>query len=322
MKRINSIIASLLTFIFVLSPVQAQEADNSVLFKVSGNGLKAPSYIMGSFHYIDGRTLTSFPHLDEVYGQVEQCCFETDMDYVPTSADSTSQQAQPQMQLTDVMLPYDSTYTKILGAEKAKVISSLMSSIAQSTGIPDLKPAFAKQIIQAGSLVRMLGLTMELASTGFQQMDYFYHSKAKSDGKLIAWLESPETQQAILNKMAEQKKSQKEDDMVKQMNDLYDYCVGYEKSMETYDRIHAAYHEGKGMDVINNLLQSSESNNSVASLMNVDERNAAWVAKMPDMLKAHPTLFIVGLAHLLPYHGAEGIVERLRKLGYEVTPMN
>ena len=67
---------------------------------------------------------------------------------------------------------------------------------------------------------------------------------------------------------------------------------------------------------------AQEADNSTASLMNVDERNAAWVAKMPDMLKAHPTLFIVGLAHLLPYHGAEGIVERLRKLGYEVTPMN
>lgn len=317
MKTIQLLIA----FTFILSPVFAQEADNAVFFKVTGNGLKAPSYIMGSFHYIDGRTLADFPHLSEVYGQVEQCCFETDMDYVPTSADGTSQQAQPQMQLTDIMLPYDSTYTKILGEEKAKVINSMIANVAQAS-IPDVKPAYAKQIIQAGSLLRMLGLTMELASTGFQQMDYYYHSKAKSDGKLIAWLESPDTQQAILNKMAEQKTSQKEDDMVKQMNDLYDYCAGYDKSMETYDRIHAAYHEGKGMDVINNLLQSSESNNSVASLMNVDERNAAWVDKMPDILKAHPTLFIVGLAHLLPYHGAEGIVARLRKLGYEVTPMN
>lgn len=314
------IIQLLIAFTFILSPVFAQEADNAVFFKVTGNGLKAPSYIMGSFHYIDGRTLADFPHLSEVYGQVEQCCFETDMDYVPTSADGTSQQAQPQMQLTDIMLPYDSTYTKILGEEKAKVINSMIANVAQAS-IPDLKPAYAKQIIQAGSLLRMLGLTMELASTGFQQMDYYYHSKAKSDGKLIAWLESPETQQAILNKMAEQKTSQKEDDMVKQMNDLYDYCANYDSLMTTYDKIHTSYHAGKGLDVINSLPSASGTDNQTASLMNVDERNTAWISQMPEIFKTHPTLFIVGLAHLLPYHGTEGIISRLRKLGYEVTAL-
>lgn len=316
MKKCFRLIFSWIAFVAAMTSAFGQVEDNAVLFKVSGNGLKAPSYIMGSFHYIDGRTLTDFPHLEDVYKEVEQCCFETDMDYVPTASGGKAEQKGGQMQLTDIMLPYDSTYVKILGEEKANVINKLLASIAQSS-IPDLKPAYAKQIIQAGSLLRMLGLNAELATTGFQQMDYYYHTKAKADGKLIAWLESPETQQAILNKMAEMKKTQ-QTDMVKEMNDLYEYCNGYEKSMETYDRIHASYHEGKGMDVINCLLQSSESNNSVASLMNVDERNEAWVGRIPDMAKQHPTLFIVGLAHLLPYHGAEGIVSRLRKMGYEV----
>lgn len=313
-------ITFLLAFMLFVSSALAQDADNAVLFKITGNGLKSPSYIMGSFHYIDGRTLTDFPHLVEIYSQVEQCCFETDMDYQPTSAATTSQQQQAELQLSDIMLPYDSTYTKIIGPEKAKVINSMIANVAQAS-IPDLKPAYAKQIIQSGSLVRMLGLNTELASTGFQQMDYFYHTKAKTDGKRIAWLESPETQQAILDKMDKMKKEQTID-MVKEINELYDYCANFDSLMTAYDNIHASYHAGKGMDVINCLPSTSGADSQTSSLMNVDERNTAWVSQMPEMLKAHSTLFIVGLAHILPYKGTEGIVSRLRKLGYEVTPIN
>ena len=47
-------------------------------------------------------------------------------------------------------------------------------------------------------------------------------------------------------------------------------------------------------------------------------RNNNWIKKMPKIMKKKSTFFAVGSAHLI---GEIGLIERLRKLGYTVTPI-
>ena len=47
-------------------------------------------------------------------------------------------------------------------------------------------------------------------------------------------------------------------------------------------------------------------------------RNAAWVEKIPAMIKENSVLFVVGAAHL---PGEQGVLELLRARGYTVEPV-
>ena len=47
----------------------------------------------------------------------------------------------------------------------------------------------------------------------------------------------------------------------------------------------------------------------------IDNRNADWAAKMPDIMKARPTFFAVGAGHL---PGDKGLLKLLRDAGYTV----
>ena len=47
-------------------------------------------------------------------------------------------------------------------------------------------------------------------------------------------------------------------------------------------------------------------------------RNTDWVAKMPAIMQAAPTLFVVGAGHL---PGNKGVLSLLKQQGYQVEPM-
>ena len=45
------------------------------------------------------------------------------------------------------------------------------------------------------------------------------------------------------------------------------------------------------------------------------DRNADWLAKMPEIMASKPTFFAVGAAHLV---GEKGVLQLLRNAGYTV----
>ena len=50
----------------------------------------------------------------------------------------------------------------------------------------------------------------------------------------------------------------------------------------------------------------------------LDNRNKAWIEKMPSIMKETPTLFVVGAGHL---PGTNGVLKLLKEKGYTVEPM-
>ena len=47
----------------------------------------------------------------------------------------------------------------------------------------------------------------------------------------------------------------------------------------------------------------------------IDNRNADWAKKMPAIMAAKPTFFVVGAGHL---PGAKGVLQLLKDAGYTV----
>ena len=52
--------------------------------------------------------------------------------------------------------------------------------------------------------------------------------------------------------------------------------------------------------------------------MLISGRNANWAKKMPEMMSAKNTLFVVGAAHLV---GEKGVLQLMRDAGYVVEPV-
>ena len=50
----------------------------------------------------------------------------------------------------------------------------------------------------------------------------------------------------------------------------------------------------------------------------ISGRNANWAQKMPEMMSAKNTLFVVGAAHLV---GEKGVLQLMRDAGYVVEPV-
>ena len=63
-------ILSVISFFVVLS------ANAQLLFRISGNGLKEPSYILGTIHYLPGSLLDSIPEYLEAESQCQQMYVE------------------------------------------------------------------------------------------------------------------------------------------------------------------------------------------------------------------------------------------------------
>lgn len=335
MRKIGFLLLGLLA----VGQGQAQKnAHNGIFFEISGNGLKHPSYILGSNHEVSGSFVHQIPQFDEIYNKVGQTCFETEMG---TEADQTTAQAsqavaslQQQQQQTDMakllLLPQDSTYARLIGADKAAEIDRIMSGLFPSY-VPDMRPNYAATILQAVMQARQLSLTG--VGSPFVSIDYFVHALSTHDKKRVAWLEPRSLQDSIIARMhgAGTAKSQTLRD---QMMQFYLMCKTAHARIgnSLYNKV--LYMRGQGLASVDNLVKSSDElrrmtktimpdydADAATNLMAVKERNALWMKKIPQLMKAEPTLFVVGIAHLYPYRGSKGLLADLKKKGYTIRQL-
>ena len=311
---------------------------NGIFFEISGNGLKQPSYILGSNHEVNGSFVHQIPQFDEIYNKVGQTCFETEMGEDADNTTATANQAvanlQQQQQQQDMakmlILPEDSTYAKLIGADKAAEIDRIMSDLFPNY-VSNMRPNYAATILQAVMQARQLSLTG--VGSPFVSIDYFLHALSVRDGKRVESLEPRSLQDSIIARM-HGVGSGKSQTMRDQMMQFYLMCKTANPRIESslYNKV--LYMRGEGLHSVNNLVQSSDELREMTktimpdydadaanNLMAVKERNALWMKKMPQLMKSEPTLFVVGIAHLYPYRGSKGLLADLRKMGYKIRQL-
>src|SRR5690554_845879 len=99
----------ILSFLVFLSCTAQSENDNSLMWKVSGNGLENPSYLFGAHHLIPVSFLDSVAGIDNAFENTEQTVGELDM----------SNMAEMQMELMrHSQFPEGVTYESLLSPEE------------------------------------------------------------------------------------------------------------------------------------------------------------------------------------------------------------
>ena len=145
-----------------------------------------------------------------------------------------------------------------------------------------------------------------------EQLDTYFQQQAAQQGKKIGGLETAQSQIDILfNSQTLQR----------QASLLYCAISDIEKGIDQSKRLIAAY-EKQDLDAMLQLMEERDGNScdplpgEMEAML--DNRNKAWVEKMPTIMTEAPTLFVVGAGHL---PGDNGVLNLLKQQGSTIEAM-
>ena len=293
-----------ITFSLLLMLI-ALGAQAQLLWKISGNGLQKPSYIIGTYHLAPVTFTDSIKGLKEALDVSEQVYGEIIMSEMTKPENMTKTQAA-------MMLPEGQTIDKLYTAEEMARINAMLKSIM---GIDMTNPMVAQQIgkLTPQALQTQIGLLMYLKKhTGFdptQTFDGYFQQEATAKGKSVGALETIDFQIETLYKSMT---------MERQKQLLLCLADNMEFNEEQTENVIKAFFS-QDLDGIEEAM-NAKLNNTCDGTPEEKEtliyaRNDNWIKQMPEIMKQKSTLFAVGAGHL---PGERGVLAQLKKAGYTV----
>ena len=291
----------LLTAVIIASVTYSQA---QILYRISGKGLKSPSYIVGTYHLAPSSFADSIHGMRQAVEQTNQVCGELDM-MDAFKPENTAKLLKAQM------LPEGTTLSSLLTAEQLERLNALLLDVMGSN-LNDETFAAQMDKMTPAALSTTLSLQSYIKRTeSFNPMeliDNYFQMLALQNGKAIKGFKTVDFQMGILFGAS----------LEKQVNDLMCMVDHFEETDEIVNRITTAYFS-------QNLKQIEEAmeEESKVECGTTDEdedrlinnRNSNWLEMMPSMMAEQPTLFVVGAGHLC---GEKGVLRLLEKAGYTV----
>lgn len=281
------------------NPSQAQ-----LLYSISGNGLKAPSYIVGTYHLAPASFVDSIPGLRAAFDATEQVCGEVDMiETLKSENMAKMQEAQ--------MLPEGVTLSSLLTPEQLDRLNALLREVM---GVDLTNPAVAEQLDKLSPMVLTTTLTLMTYMRNIQGLnpadliDTYFQREAMQSNKAVIGFETADFQMDILYG----------DPLEKQVEDMMCFVDHYKEGVELAEFITAAYfsQDLQMLEELNEEEQEGPCNsNPEDNDKLIYDRNNKWVKAMPDIMKEKPTLFVVGAFHLC---GDRGVLRMLEEKGYKI----
>lgn len=294
---------ALLPLLLLALSTQAQ-----LLWKVEGNGLKAPSYIMGTHHLAKVSFADSITGLKNALNACEQVYGEVDMQKMMTDP-QVAMSMQAAMQL-----PQGQTIDQVLDAAQMERLNAFMKKYM---GADLTHPALAsmKQLTPTAittQLTVLLALQIEKGFNPQEQFDTYFQKHAQENNKRVGGLETIEFQMKVLFLSTPIKRQ------VEQLMCFVDHA-DYQRTM--LEQLSKAFYS-QNLEEIQKLTEEKreEACNYTPEEENalIYDRNANWAKALPAIMKAHSTFVAVGAAHL---PGNKGVLQLLKEQGFSVTPV-
>lgn len=277
-------------------------ANAQLLYKISGNGLKSPSYIVGTYHLAPASFADEIKGMKEAFAAVEQVYGEVDMQ---------DAQASQMAMMQAMMLPEGKYVSDMFSAEEMERINAYM---LKTMGMDLNNPMLREQL----GRMRPSVLAMQLALLQFMKItpnfnpndliDNYFQREARKCGKGVGGFETTEFQLELL--YGERTDEEEREELLRLVDD------NEAMLQEMHDMTNAYFSfDINGIEAVT--MRSVETGDmSVEEFAEViTNRNRNWVEAMPEIMAAKPTLFVVGAGHL---PGGEGVIELLKAEGYKV----
>ena len=280
---IKKVLAVLTLFITALG--FSQKTENSLLWKISGNGLTKPSYLYGTIHITCDATLDN--NVLAALDATQQLYLELDMDDPALQSEMMGY----------MMMKDGKKMSQLASAEDFEAVNKLlMTNMGVSAKMFDnIKPSMVSMML----LPKMIDCPMQSVEGELMKV-------TSEQSEEVYGLETVASQMAIFDAIPYEE----------QMEELVSTAKDNMASdKEMYKKMIAIY-KSKDLNAIMAFMKEEEGKmyGDHSDVM-LDNRNKNWIAKIEEAAKTTPTFFGVGAAHL---PGNNGVINLLRKKGYKV----
>ncbi len=268
---------------------------NSLLWKIDGNGLKAPSYLFGTIHLICENDVVMSKATKRVFSQTKQLAMEIDMGNV---------EGGDMFGLLEkgALMKGDTTLEMLLDTASMEFVRAYFQD---SLGVPLFPPMNRMKPMFLGTM--LLEGEQECEQTSYEEE---FVSLAKKQKKPTLGIETVEEQLALFDYLPyKQQAEMLVGDLKSMMN------PSTEASGLSLQSVTKLYKEGKISDLLE-LLRTQEAGEFEEVLLN--RRNRAWIPILERMIRSKSTFIAVGAGHLA---GEQGVINLLRKQGFRLTPV-
>jgi uncharacterized protein YbaP (TraB family) len=283
----------------IYAPDTVAPTDKSLLWRITENGLKQPSYLFGTIHLIAKDDLHFSEATLHALERTKKITFEIDM------KEMTSLRTQFSL-LTKSFMKDGKTLKDLLSATDYQFVREKMDEKGLPSGMFErIKPMFLSMMLtndEGGGMgngkdSKMTAVEMELWHIAKKQ-------KKKSGG-----LETAEYQMSIFDKIPYE-------DQAKMLIDGLRTVTpeGGENEMERMTKLY----QNQDIEAMQEMIGGDSTGMAEYEDLLLGQRNRNWISVMGRMMLEQPTFFAVGAGHL---GGQGGVVALLRKEGYRVEAL-
>lgn len=268
----------------------SNQLDNTLLWKISGNGLNRSCYLYGTMHVLCADDATLSDSLKLAIKYADQIYFELDMDNMNEMLGAMKYLRMNDGKKLSELLTKDE-YAKVETYFKQHSVPLPLAMMNR------FKPYFISSLIGE----QMMSCDQK------NGMEELIMRESKKYSKEIKGLETTEFQASIFDSIPYEKQAK---DLVSYIDSIDSYKA---VTMEMVD----VYRE-QNLEKMDSLMHKSDPGMDEYMDILLYGRNRHWVDQMPEIMKGKCILFAVGAGHL---PGEQGVINLLRKKGYKVTPM-
>lgn len=258
--------------------------EKSLLWKISGNGLKQDSYLFGTIHVICKGDFLMDERIQKAFDKIQSLVMELDM------SDPQLAQSMQQQSLNPGMKNIQSE----LSEEDAKILDSFFT---QNYGVGLAQIGILKPFVLSS-----MALLKTLPCTEVESYENYFTAKAKESGKTVVGLESVEIQVGIFDQIPTSIQIQ---ELVKMISGGTSEAE-FDKLVDTYTS-----QDVEGLF----LFMTSEGMMKDYRETILDRRNISWIPTLQERMKKESLFVAVGAGHL---GGESGVISLLKKAGYQV----
>lgn len=276
-----------------------------LLYRVTGGGLTAESYIIGTYHLADGAMVDSIPGARQALETVGQVCGElpmADLNNPDSLRMMMSYMYLPEGQTLKGVLS-ESEYSRLAKCYKEVLGVGLDNPMVQSM-VERMTPATVNNNLTLALCMKKSHRKMANQNT----IDTYLQRMAKESGRPTIGLETMSLQAKTLYSMPMERQ-------VELLMCLVDNLEYYTIQTASLSDAYYAQNINKIHEVMEATIGTSCDNTDEEKDRLIKNRNRSWIKLMPDIMRDKQTLFAVGAGHL---PGEDGIIQLLRNAGYTV----
>jgi len=268
---------------------------SSILWEISGNGLQASSYLMGTIHISDSRVFEWNDSLMICFERCEVMAGELQMNDI-----------KPEELAAAIKMPGDTTLMSLIGKKEYKRVKKYVKKqcgVMVSMVINKIKPVYTMLFISQGKS----GQQPEKNETG-EALDLYLQNLASERGMNVMGLETPREQLQALEVMS----------LAEQADLLLESLKETEEP--AYNPLEAMI-QAYLMQDLDSLYRLFVEESLPEKLMEslIYRRNVVMSDRMIPLMRQSPAFIAVGAAHL---PGEKGLLALLVREGFIIRPVN